>query len=108
MGSNSSADQAQEDARGRSTMAVQPNEHVVFRRLGDRMVLVHLKTNSIFELNMTSARLWELLTENGDISVVEKHLAQEFDVEPAVLRHEVASTLSVLFTEKLITGYDPS
>ena len=87
-------------------MVVQPNEHVVFRRLGDRMVLVHLKTNAIFELNTTSARLWELLTETGDISVVEERLAQEFDVGPAVLRREVAATLSVLSTEKLITGYD--
>lgn len=105
MGSDNSTDQV-EGTRGRSTMVVQPNEHVVFKRLGGQMVLVHLKTNAIFELNTTSARFWELLTEDGDISVVEARLAQEYDVEPAMLRREIAATLSVLATEKLITGYD--
>jgi hypothetical protein len=43
--------------------ALQPNPHVVSRRVGDGTVLVHLATNGIFELNETGARIWELLTE---------------------------------------------
>ena len=70
------------------------------------MVLVHLKTDEIFELNETSARFWELIAEDGDIASVRVRLGQEFDVDPARLDREVASTLSVLSRERLITGYD--
>jgi coenzyme PQQ synthesis protein D (PqqD) len=92
--------------RGSSGVTVEPNPDVVFRRLGERMVLVHLKTNEIFELNETSARFWELIAEDGDVASVEQRLAQEFDVDPAQLHHEVAATLSFLSSQRLITGHD--
>ena len=37
------------------TYAIHPD--VVFRRLGEQMVLVHLSTNQVFELNTTGATI---------------------------------------------------
>ena len=42
---------------------LRPSEHVVSSRLGDVGLLVHLKTNQIFELNTTGLRVWELIGE---------------------------------------------
>ncbi len=78
----------------------------MFRRLGDRMVLIHLHTNEIFDLNETSARLWELLAGGGDVSAVETQLGEEFDVDADQLHREVTATLSTLAQNDLITGYD--
>jgi hypothetical protein len=81
---------------------VRPDPQVVFRRLGDRMVLVHLHTNQIFELNETAARLWELLSEDGDVAVAESRLSEEYEVDPDQLRSEVETTLALLTTERMI------
>ena len=88
-------------------MTITPNEDVMFRRLGERMILIHLQSNEIFDLNETSARMWELLVETGEPDAVEARLAGEFDVDPADLHREVASTLATLAQNGLITGYDP-
>ncbi len=79
-----------------------PNPNVVFKRLDDRMVLVHLGTNQIFELNDTGARVWELLQENivGDDLLA--RLAGEFDVDPLILRNEIEALLSELVNEGLV------
>jgi hypothetical protein len=75
---------------------------VVFRRLGEQMVLVHMGTNQIFELNETAARLWELLAQDGDVAAAESRLTQEYAVDPVELRTEVETTLAMLTTERLI------
>ncbi|HUR73956.1 MAG TPA: PqqD family protein [Sporichthya sp.] len=89
-------------------MKITPNEHVTFRRLGDRMVLIHLQTNDIFDLNETSARLWELLGEHGDVEQILTVLAEEFDVDPQQLQRETSATLKEFARWDLIAGYDGS
>lgn len=66
------------------------------------MVLVHLHTNQIFELNETAARLWELLSEDGDVAAAESRLTEEYEVDPGQLRTEVEATIALLTTEKMI------
>lgn len=70
------------------------------------MVLIHLHTNEIFDLNETSARLWELLAEVGDVAAIETQLGQEFEVDAEQLHREVTTTLTALAQLDLITGYD--
>lgn len=79
----------------------------MYRRLGDRMVLIHLQTNDIFDLNETATRFWELLSSGGELEPIEAAMAAEFDVDPTVLHREVLTTLSALSERELITGYDP-
>ena len=43
-----------------------PSADVVAEMTGDHMVLIHMQTNKIFELNRTGARVWELLGEGED------------------------------------------
>jgi hypothetical protein len=76
----------------------------VSRRLGDQIVLVHMGTNQMFQLNETSARLWELLAEDGDVAAAERRLAAEYDVGAAQLRSEVDATLELLQAQRLLQG----
>lgn len=68
---------------------------VVAERVGDSVVLVHLETNRIYELNPTAARVFELLREGKDRAAIEAVLLEEFAVEPAAL----AANLDVLLAE---------
>ena len=84
--------------------AYNPDPDVVFKRLDDRMVLVHLKSNQIFELNSTGARVWELLQEGVSSDTLLNRLKAEFEIDPATLRTEIESLLSELTSEGLIAS----
>jgi hypothetical protein len=76
--------------------------HVVSSRLGDAGVLVHLRTNKIFELNATGLRIWELLGEGESLENVERRLCDEFNAEPTRLRSELVALLNALHHEGLV------
>jgi hypothetical protein len=80
-----------------------PHPDVVFRRLEGRLVLVHMATNQVFELNRTGARIWELLVQGIGGEQLVQSLAHEFDVDREQLRSEVSDILSDLVAENLIT-----
>jgi hypothetical protein len=68
----------------------------VAQRVGDEVVLVNLRTNLMYDLNRTAARLWDLLAAGDDISQIRAQLLREFDVDPAQLDREIASTVRSL------------
>jgi hypothetical protein len=82
--------------------AYTPNPDVVFKRLEDRMVLVHLTTNQIFELNHTGARVWELLQEGVSGDALIDRLAAEFEVDASTLRTEIEALISELADQNLV------
>jgi hypothetical protein len=79
-----------------------PAEDVVAELAGDRMVLIHMDTNRIFELNRTGARVWELLQDGEDADGIVRTMLDEFDVENARLQQEVDAVLQRLEAEKLV------
>ena len=78
------------------------SEHVVSSRLGDAGVLVHLRSNQIFELNATGVRVWELIGEGHDVEDIEQRLHAEFDVDHEQLRREVSELLNALCRQGLL------
>ena len=78
------------------------SEHAVSSRLGDAGVLVHLRTNRIFELNPTGFRVWELIGEGLDLAAIEARLHDEFAVEPERLRTEVHDLVTALVRDGLL------
>ncbi len=81
---------------------LRPSQHVVSSRLGDAGVLVHLKTNQIFELNITGVRIWELIGEGLDLDEVVGVLGAEFDGDIEQVRREVTDLVSALRREGLL------
>jgi hypothetical protein len=74
----------------------------VATRVGDEMVLVDLKTDRIFSLNRTAARLWELLCEEYDRADVEHRMLEEFDVTPGELAEAIDRLVASLTENGLL------
>jgi hypothetical protein len=75
---------------------------VLFRVLGDEGVLVNLTTGRYLGLDMVGTRMWNLLTTAASIQAAYEELLQEYDVEPARLRADVAEFIDQLLGQKLI------
>lgn len=79
-----------------------PSPDVASRRLGDEVVLVHLKTNRIFSLSPTGARFWELLSDGRTRPEIEAQLLEEYDVSREEASAEIDSLVTMLQTEGLV------
>ena len=76
---------------------------VLFERLEEKAILVHLHTNRIFELNGTATRLWELLEAGADAGELLSRMTSEFEVDGGQLASEIDAVLELLAQEGLIT-----
>ena len=80
-----------------------PSPDVVYRELEGEVVLVHLKSNRIFALSQTGARLWELLAAGVSRDEIRRRLLEEFAVDAAQLDREVDELFVSLRAEQLVT-----
>jgi hypothetical protein len=87
--------------------APKPHPDVVWRRVGDETVVVNLKTNRIYSLNRTGARLWELISAGHDAEAAAATLLTEFDVDEGELRKEIEAALEHLAQAGLILEAGP-
>jgi hypothetical protein len=97
---DASRDKGGENSSG--VRRLEPTDDVVGQRLGEGTVLVHLKTNRIFELSKTAGRFWELLQSERDRRQIEEKLLSEFDVSEQELAAEVDDLISSLADEDLV------
>ena len=80
---------------------IRPDPNVLAKRVGDEIVLVHLDTNHVFELNRTAAFLWDALGAGATRDELEERMALEFDVERDELAREIDDLLSQFASERL-------
>ena len=71
-------------------------------RVGDEIVLVNVKTDQIYSLNGTAARLWELITSDRDRADVERCMMMEFDVAVAELTEAIDDVVRSLTRDGLL------
>jgi hypothetical protein len=88
--------------------AVRRQDDVISRKVGDRMVVVNLQTNRIYELNPTASRLWELLETGRDRAELEQAMLQEFDVREPDLSVNLDEALTLVGSKGLIAEYEPA
>ena len=79
------------------------NPDVLFQRLENDAVLLHMKTDRFYNLNRTGTRFWELLSEGHDLVHIQEQMLREFDVEPAALEQEIKDMIVSLQKEDLIS-----
>ena len=83
-------------------MRFQASSDTVYNSIGDQAVVIHMKTNQIYELNRTGARFWQLLCAGHDLEKIQQLMLQEFDVAEADLAAEIEAMLASLKNEGLI------
>ena len=91
-----------EIATGRGHPHLRPNPDVIAQRMRDDVVLVHLRTDRIYELNRTGARLWELISAGYDLVQIQAQMLQEFDVDAAQLLEEIKEILALMQKKDLV------
>lgn len=74
--------------------------------LGDEVVLIHLKTDRLFVLNRTGARIWELLADGHEVTEIERQVLREFEATQGEVAADVRSLLESLQREQLISPDD--
>ncbi|HEX7778282.1 MAG TPA: PqqD family protein [Vicinamibacterales bacterium] len=85
-----------------SATPIRPNPDVIARHLGESVVLVHLPSNQVFELNHTGARVWDLLAEGMPFEKIVQTLVDEFDIDVAGVTVDVTDLIDWLRSEGLI------
>jgi coenzyme PQQ synthesis protein D (PqqD) len=88
------------DERSARRFACVPD--VVWKDVDGDVVLVHLQTNRIYELNRTGARLWALLNEGKSVDEAEKILTEEFAVDEETAHTETTALLEDLLRQQLV------
>jgi|SRR5688500_13530735 len=78
------------------------NPAVTSQLFGDDAVLIDLRTNEVYEMNRTAARMWQLLGDGVDVDDIEGRLASEFEVEPKELRRQMEGFLVILLDANLV------
>jgi hypothetical protein len=75
----------------------------VANRMGDQIVLVHVGTDRIFELNQSAARVWDLLTSDHNLSEIQKILLEEFNISESDASQQIKELLDSLIAERIIS-----
>ena len=80
----------------------QPKEEVISKKLDDEIVLVDLETESIYSLNETGARFWELMGEKKSIDQIIIELQDEYEITEEELQIELETIICQLLEQGLI------
>ncbi len=77
------------------------SDSIVFRKIADEYILVPIRKNvsdleSIYNLNETGARIWELVDGKTKISEIKERLVEEFEVTPEEAEKDLGEHLRQL------------
>jgi hypothetical protein len=75
---------------------------IVSRRVEETLVLVHLSTDSIYELSRTGGRLWELFEQGCTYGDAVRELQAEFEVAHEEVEREAERFVQMLVSEGVI------
>ena len=77
-------------------------KHVLVRPVDQESVLLNLETERYFGLDETGTRMWQLLTTSPDIDAAYQELLAEYDVQPELLRENLAELVGHLVEHGLL------
>jgi hypothetical protein len=73
-----------------------PHSDVVTQRLGDKGILVDLRTGAIYELNATGFRIWESLQSGVPLVEIVRLLETEFSAPASEIQADVDGLIARL------------
>jgi Coenzyme PQQ synthesis protein D (PqqD) len=84
--------------------AVKPAPNVVFQEVEGETVLLDLDSAHYYVLDDVGTRIWQLLTEHGDVEQVVSSMLAEFDVDEATLRTDLEALVARLTAAGLVVA----
>lgn len=88
------------------------SDSVVFRRIGEECILVPIRQgvgdlDSIYTLNETGARIWELLDGKMRVKKIKETLVEEYDILPEEAEKDLMEHLLELEAIRLVIEETP-
>jgi hypothetical protein len=85
------------------------SDSIVFRKIGDEFILVPIRhdvaeLDSIYTLNETAARIWELIDGKRTLHEIKNTMIAEFDVTPAGAENDLIEHLQQLEGIKAVSA----
>ena len=77
-------------------------ENVLAQELNSEIVLLDMDSESYYSLNPVGSRMWQLLTESGNLEGVIQQLLQVFLIDETTLRQDVTALVEELVEEGLL------
>jgi hypothetical protein len=77
------------------------SDSIVFRKIADEFILVPIRKNvgdleSIYTLNETGARIWELIDGKNKVKEIKEKIVEEFEVTPEKAEKDIVEHLMQL------------
>lgn len=82
---------------------VKVSDNVLFQQINNECVLLNMESEQYFGLDDVGARIWEILSEDGDTEKAIAKLQTEYDTDAETLRKDLSTLLTELESEKLIS-----
>jgi hypothetical protein len=76
---------------------------ILFQELEGEAILLNLQNEHYYSLNDVGTRMWQLLAEHGAVATVVERLLDEYHVDEATLRQDLAQLLAALADAGLMT-----
>jgi Coenzyme PQQ synthesis protein D (PqqD) len=84
--------------------SAEPSPDVLWRELDGQVVLLDVAGEHYYMLDEVGTRIWRLLDEHHDVEAVVAGLLDEFEVDEATVRADVAELLGRLRESGLIVA----
>lgn len=78
-------------------------ERIVFKKVGEEMVLLDFERGIYYGLNPVGARVWEFLAEGKSTDEIVDLLTEEFDVERTDAKNDVEALMDDLAANGLVS-----
>jgi RNase adaptor protein for sRNA GlmZ degradation len=86
-----------------SATEIRIHDHILYRSVaGGGGMLLDLDRREYFALDDVAARMWEVLSDTGEVLRVVESLALEFDVERSSLQEDVEQFMQTLADRNLV------
>lgn len=83
---------------------LQPSTEALSQAVAGETVVLDLRSEKYFGLNVVGTRVWDLLQETDDVQSIRDRLLDEFDVPQRQLDHDLNELLERLLARGLVTS----
>jgi len=83
-------------------------ENVLGQELNGEVVLLNMDSEFYYSLNPVGSRMWQMLTESGNLEGAIQQLLQVFSIDETTLRQDVTALIKELVAEGLLINVRPN
>ncbi len=76
---------------------------VIWRKMGEEMVLLNVKNENYYSLNEVGSRVWELIDGQATPDQIASRVAEEYDAPEEQVESDVMELLRDLRLQELVT-----